>query len=188
MVKAEAFAYVVKAKRIGQRQTITPRDGGLIGLNHHVKDPASDKQTEEVIDMFGKRRQHRKDSDMRDALGKLAIVHGADARHQAQQARKHGVGCASGRCRRQRAGKWAGVLPGVVARCSVARCVVARCSVAAGIHARVNGCVAMRVILFWCVHALAPLTRTASWAFHICSVFGVMRLRSDFSGASLGAG
>ena len=87
---AQPLRDVIQSKRIRQRQSVSAGHRRLVGVEDLVEAPRRPPgcRRPHVVAQAG---QHGEDHDVRDRLGVLPVVHGADAGDNAQQAGQHGM-------------------------------------------------------------------------------------------------
>jgi hypothetical protein len=67
----------------------------MVSLDDLIADPAGDEETEDSI-FIGEGDEEREDNEVHDTFGVLAVVHGADARNDAEQGGQTGVWSSGG--------------------------------------------------------------------------------------------
>jgi hypothetical protein len=91
LAEAHPLREVVQSERIGQRSSIAPRAGRVVRLDHHIADPAGNKESKDTIDVAGQRNQYRKHHQVNNPLGILPVVHCAHAGNKAKQCGQPGA-------------------------------------------------------------------------------------------------
>ncbi len=89
--EAETFAEIIQAKGVGKGGAIAASLGGMVSLDDLIEHPAGDEEAEDTI-VVGEAYEDGEDDEMDDALGILAVIHGADAGDEAEEGGEAGVG------------------------------------------------------------------------------------------------
>jgi hypothetical protein len=66
----------------------------VVGFENLIDDPAGDEDAEDAV-FVGQADEDGEDDEMDDALGVLAVVHGSDARDDAEECGEAGIGLSS---------------------------------------------------------------------------------------------
>jgi hypothetical protein len=81
--EAEALAEIIQAEWIRERGAVAASASGVVCLDDLIADPAGDEETEDAVFM-GQRNENSEDDKVNNALGELSVVHGSDARDDAE--------------------------------------------------------------------------------------------------------